>query len=538
MSLLTLSPEATRLRRVAKAHAAGEISQREYRAARRQVINKFAVAVSRVPAYGSDDTVPRFDLETTLRRQEGFAEPAEVVQRQSWLMWLCLSVVLGIAVWLPLMSQAATISAVSERDPNPSTAPTFNVDQVQWIVPEDLHEQLAQTAQELLATGLQQLKAENSPLQHGFSEAELTEVGRFLNAIGVHDEAVSLSAGDLQDLKALVAAQKSKRGVSLPQLEQLAVQLQSWLRDQGYPLATAYIPAQEVVNDTVQFDVAFGLLSGIRVADQASARLQTRFSDLLGKRVQTQAIETRLNTLNRQLGVQSEVYFQPGVEVGESEMVLQVKQHRQLGASIGVDNYGVEALGQERIVMQGRWNSPRGTGDVLSAKAFSTLENTAHRFLQVGYEAPVMGGQFDAAAHLSYADLQLDSGSAFSGEGVLLDTNLTDTQIFTRTHRREFVYSAGYHQFNWQDIADQQTWFVAAALDGHRLWDNQKIALQGTVKALVGGLDDTRPGQDQSYWRLSGEMNAWMPLEPAFYLGSSPRQAQACVGCAMATERL
>ena len=42
MSLLTLSPESTRLRRVAKAHAAGEISLHEYREARRQVIRKFA----------------------------------------------------------------------------------------------------------------------------------------------------------------------------------------------------------------------------------------------------------------------------------------------------------------------------------------------------------------------------------------------------------------------------------------------------------------------------------------------------------------
>ena len=42
MKLLQLSPEVTRLRRVARACAAGELSRIEYRQARREVIYKFA----------------------------------------------------------------------------------------------------------------------------------------------------------------------------------------------------------------------------------------------------------------------------------------------------------------------------------------------------------------------------------------------------------------------------------------------------------------------------------------------------------------
>ena len=54
MSLMKLSPETVRLRRIAKACAAGEFSQNEYRAARREVIENF-----RVPRVGDDDTQTR-----------------------------------------------------------------------------------------------------------------------------------------------------------------------------------------------------------------------------------------------------------------------------------------------------------------------------------------------------------------------------------------------------------------------------------------------------------------------------------------------
>jgi|GEM_PF-1998732 len=513
MSLLTLSPESTRLRRVAKAHAAGEISLLEYREARRQVIRKFAKVNKGLPARGGDDTVPRFDLETTLRRSESFPESVQSVQRQPWLMWLVLLVVVLVAMALPLMSFAASIPPVSERDPNPATAPTYDVELVRWQVPQDLQRRFGEPAEALLAAGLQNLKLNDAPLAHGFSNSELEEVARFLNAIGVHDEAVSLSRGDLQDLKALVAAQKKKRGVSLLQLEQLAKSLQEWLREEGFILATAYIPTQEVVDATIRIEVAFGQLSSIRVGNEDTAQLHAGFTDLLGKRVEKNAIETRLNTLNRQLGVQSEVYFQPGAEVGESEMVLQVKQHQKFAGSIGLDNYGVEELGEERLSLTGRWNNPRGTGDVMTAKAFTTVDNSAHQFLQLGYAAPVFGGQFDAAAYLSYADLQLTSGSALAGgDGLLFDTYLTDTRLFTRTRRRELTHSAGLHSFSWDDLLDQRAVFVASALEGHQLWDEQKIAAQGSLQALLGNLDETRPGQDEFYWRIRGELNAWMPL--------------------------
>ena len=97
MNLLPLNAEVIRLRRMAKACQAGELSRSEYRQTRREVISGF---VSRA-GVTFDDTVPRFDAEVTQRRM-----PAELpVTRKSSassLFWLGLAAIVVVGLTLPL----------------------------------------------------------------------------------------------------------------------------------------------------------------------------------------------------------------------------------------------------------------------------------------------------------------------------------------------------------------------------------------------------------------------------------------------------
>jgi hypothetical protein len=74
MSLLKLTPESERLRRIAKAHAAGEISRGEFRSIRSGVIDAFGQASQQDLG---EATQPRwFASESTTQRFQPAAEPA------------------------------------------------------------------------------------------------------------------------------------------------------------------------------------------------------------------------------------------------------------------------------------------------------------------------------------------------------------------------------------------------------------------------------------------------------------------------------
>ena len=92
MTLLRLSPDSERLRRIAKAHAAGELSTPEYRRIRADVIERFGAAG--VEDQG-DDTEPRWLERHTPAAIETDSSPAHSLVRaapRARLWWLAVAV--------------------------------------------------------------------------------------------------------------------------------------------------------------------------------------------------------------------------------------------------------------------------------------------------------------------------------------------------------------------------------------------------------------------------------------------------------------
>ena len=176
---------------------------------------------------------------------------------------------------------------------------------------------------------LEQIRLRNQPGNHGFNPTELAEVGRFLNALGAHDPGVALSDEDAADLSALLRDQKLRRGISVVELEEVAAAVQARLRDGGYFLAVAYLPAQTVAERTVTIGVLPGVIGEVRVAG-GDHRLAGRFDDLLGHPVTSLEVNTRLHALNQAPGFNARASFEPGVGIGESRLSLEVVERSSL----------------------------------------------------------------------------------------------------------------------------------------------------------------------------------------------------------------
>ena len=124
MTLLRLSPDSERLRRIAKAHAAGELSTPDYRRIRTEVIDGFGGGA--FADQGGDDTQPRW-LERSIApaiktdwQPEPPTAPASGSRTDAWLLALIvvlIAIVLGsAAAW------AETIPPVEQRAANFSCA--------------------------------------------------------------------------------------------------------------------------------------------------------------------------------------------------------------------------------------------------------------------------------------------------------------------------------------------------------------------------------------------------------------------------------
>ncbi|MEZ5559578.1 MAG: hypothetical protein R3E86_13670 [Pseudomonadales bacterium] len=119
MSLLKLTPETVRLRRIAKAYAAGECSYEAYRAARREIIDNFSCFAAddddtrrRWPEQTLSGVDPESRAVTSERASAATGDAANGASRRlSWLVLVLL--LLAIALLLRPLSARAGDSPVA-----------------------------------------------------------------------------------------------------------------------------------------------------------------------------------------------------------------------------------------------------------------------------------------------------------------------------------------------------------------------------------------------------------------------------------------
>jgi hemolysin activation/secretion protein len=510
MSLMKLSPESVRLRRIAKAFAAGEFSQQEYRSARREVIVNFVA----VPV-DDDDTQPR---EIITQSQPERRIDTVAPRRRLWLLTL---LALGALVAASgVFAASSQIEAVRDRDPNPATSPRLEVTNVVLANFQPLPGISQEQVDNSISARLQQVRQRQQPAEHGFSDSELNELARLLGALGVHQADADLGVSQWEDVQALIAEQKTRRGVSVAELEEVAADIQSLYRAAGYFLAVAYLPAQNPKEGTVSIEVLPGVLGDVVVAGQGG-KVAERFKDLIGQPLSSQVITTRLYALNQSPGLQAQVSFEPGEEVGETTLNLEVVPRKAWQGSVALDNYGDTGTGESRLLGDFSLLNPTGRGDVIDVGLMASLEGADQLYGYLGYSTPVAGrNQFHS--RLAYTDFStvLDSSDQrVDGDGLLYNVAFARSAVQTRERGLSYQLGGGYHRLNWDgdDLfadATQDVFFVNAQLNAQRVWDGPRIAADGLLRFEVGSIDnDTFAGQDSSYWLLNLEAFAWRPMD-------------------------
>lgn len=545
MSFMRLAPESVRLRRMAKAYAAGEMSEQEYRSARREIIDSFPAM-----APAEDDTRPRWSDEPTLRSERlmagriGPQRPDEDgAPARSWRWpwhWLGLLALLlaGALLVVPATAEPLDIAPVRDRHPDPAASPRLPVQSVRvaWRAPEDAPAATPAGAPEDIDLARLQVRAEqtlellrlrNAPGPHGFTPSELEEVARFLDVLGVHDANGGLDGADAADLASLIRDQKSRRGVSVAELEGLADDLQAEVRAAGYFLAVAYVPAQRLEDGIARIELLPGRLGDIVVEGGEAGPVREVFSPLLQEPVRLADVSSRLQALNARPGFSAQASFGPGAEVGESRLRLDVVEQRAWTAAVRVDNHGDDRTGDQRLGVSAAWLNPRGVGDRLSAGGLVTVNPANQSYGYLDYQMP-LAGPYSLAARVGNNDFTHGGPIDLEGGGFYLDVAARRSLAHSRERALTLVLGVGRHTLDWDNGVEQTVSLVNAAVAGHRVWDGPRIALDGAASVTLGRVAGDRfAGQERGFWLLEAETEAWMPVSLPWFEGEQKLRAHA-----------
>ncbi|AYQ29888.1 ShlB/FhaC/HecB family hemolysin secretion/activation protein [Polaromonas sp. SP1] len=268
---------------------------------------------------------------------------------------------------------------------------------------------------------------QSAPLQRIDETADLSQAGEakvMVKSIAITGNK-EIPTEQLQPLVAgLVGAERS-----LTQLNAAARRITAYYRSQGFAVARAYLPAQDITDGAVTISIIEGRISSHKINNQSllsDERAQAYLGQVKdGDVIKSDQIDRGLLLLQDTPGVSnSRATLQPGASVGTSELLIEVNPSRPYSGNVTLDNYGSRYTGEYRVAGTFTLASPLKIGDQLMFNGLTSGSRLS--FGRVAYQLPVGSDGLKVGA--AYSDIHYKLGQEF--EALQAHGTATSASVF------------------------------------------------------------------------------------------------------------
>ena len=283
------------------------------------------------------------------------------------------------------------IPGVKDRNPDPTAGPRLAVKEfrVQGLVEYPELGITRKAINKLVESIRFDLMAEDKLLDSGYTLDELGGLSNLL--VDIEEDTVKrhVTPIEVQKLVWLIREQRKKRGITLGQIEAIADRITKFYRERGFILAKAYIPKQEVRDGIVTLTLLLGVLGNVEVNKNnmySTSTLKSVFDSSLTKPVTSDQIEENLYLINDFPGISVNGFFEPGFQVGDTKLNINVKQERRYKYNLRLDNHGTKATGLYRTYFDFQVNNPLGNADLINASILNASSPSNTQFWRLYYQ--------------------------------------------------------------------------------------------------------------------------------------------------------
>ncbi|WP_090939589.1 ShlB/FhaC/HecB family hemolysin secretion/activation protein [Pelosinus propionicus] len=272
---------------------------------------------------------------------------------------------------------------------------------------------------------------------------------------------------------------------TLGELNRLTGKITQYLRWQGYLVAFAYLPAQDIRDGVVEIAVVPGTYGQVNITGNgpiAPDRLRAMlFAARPGAVITREPLERALLLINDLAGVHAQATLSPGKEAGTADLTVETSATAKTSGALYSDNWGSRYTGRTRYGTQLRINNLSGAGDALTVGGMTTRDGIDN--YNFGYNIPV--GADGATFDLSYSHVGYTLGDSFASLGATGRAAVTGYQLsypLTRSRSASLYGSFGYDH---KQLRDDLTGYGSYNPRTSGLWH---IALSGnSADTWLGG---------------------------------------------------
>jgi hemolysin activation/secretion protein len=314
-------------------------------------------------------------------------------------------------------------------------------------------------------------------------------------------------------LTALVADAQGQ-SLTLAELSAAVARITDYYRSQGYPLARAIIPAQEITDGVVRIDVLearFGTITLTNTSLVDTPLLEAIIASLQSGQVIGQAaLDEALLQLADIPGIVSSMALRSGQLAGTSDLLVTTAPGPAVSGNIAVDNNGNAYTGRARVGADLNVINPFNSGGVLRINALTA--GSGMDYGRISYEALVSGRGTRLGGAFSALNYKLGPPLAsLSANGSAQVQSLWVRHPLLRSRPVQVYAQVQYDHLQLRDRID-----VSATRTDRQL-DNLSITLSGqsrntfspnSVNAFSVGLTAGQVGYDNAAALASDAANA------------------------------
>lgn len=203
------------------------------------------------------------------------------------------------------------------------------------------------------------------------------------------------------------------KDLTLGEIQEVADKISGYYHQQGFFLAKAYLPRQEIVEGKVKIQVLEGqydkitLSNSSRTSDATINRILSSVNT--DDVVEREKLERKLLIISDLPAVEVKSTLKPGARVGTTALDVDTKSKNMITGYADADNYGNKYTGTNRAGITLNVNSPLGIGDQLTTRVMTS--ETKQQYGRIAYQAPVGGSGLQLGA--SYSEMDYTLGKNF-----------------------------------------------------------------------------------------------------------------------------
>ena len=298
-----------------------------------------------------------------------------------------------------------------------------------------------------------------------------TDIRILVNKITVSGNKVESSAALEAMLADLIGGERN-----FAEINAGANRITNWYRQNGYLVARAYLPEQDLKDGLVIIHVLEGLLGAQQINNRSrvgDARVKQHFEQIeAGAPLQSQAVDRAVLLLSDTPGIGgAKANLRPGESVGTSDLVFELEPGQAYAANVELDNYGSHYTGENRLGGALAINSPFNLGDQLTVRAMTSDQDMT--YARLAYQLPLNGKGLKLG--VAYSDMNYGLGREYADLNAHGKANSASVYLsypFVRSQTLNAYGTATLEQKDTQDVqgemVDKKVNLVNLGFSGNR----------------------------------------------------------------------